>query len=208
MAEENKSGSQSQDNVTKEMEELKSKIADLERQLADKNAAAPTVTVVTPTTDVTIVYRSNSEGTVQIPNLILKFQQFGQEATVNAMQFDEIYGKYYRWFDSGLLSLSPRSKNIAAAKHIKTSDQYGLDASKLEAIGSKDVAYLNKLWTDNPDQSSRITIVSFVKQKIIEGDGAYRNLEKVDLLNRLTGGAFKQEQKEIGGDYHIEQTNM
>ena len=70
-------------------------------------------------------------------------------------------------------------------------------------------AQLEKLWNDNSGTlEHQKSIVSFIKRKFIEGDQAYRNREKIDLMNRLTNGGFEREQDELAGRYKIRPTEM
>jgi len=161
--------------------------------------AQPTINVVAPTTDVTIVYCSESMGYVKLSNIELYFNHYGDEYTLSRSQFDELVGKYRRWFDRGVLAVSYRDCSVAAAKGLPTDKEFGLTSAKLESIGRMNASQLEQLWNENSKSSHRDSIVCFYKRKFIEGDPKYRVREKVDLLNRLTDGGFRREQDELDG---------
>ena len=96
----------------------------------------------------------------------------------------------------------------AAAKQLPTEKEFALDASKLLSIGAMSAPQLENLWNGIKLPSQRESIVLYFKRKFIEGDAAFRNREKVDLMDRLTGGAFKREQDELSGRYKIAPTEM
>ena len=54
----------------------------------------------------------------------------------------------------------------------------------------------------------RQSVISFYKEKFISGDPNYMDRAKVDLMNRLTNGAFVREQEELSGRYKIQATEM
>lgn len=190
-----------------QIEELKAQLAAARSASAPQQAApAPTFTV--PSTDVTIVYCSDSMGYASISNMELHFNQYGEEFILSRSQFDELVGKYRSWFNRGVLAVSSKNIDVAAAKGLPTDKEYNLSFRALNSIGTMSAAQLQKLWEDNPKQAQRDSIVSFVKRKFIEGDAAYMSRDKIDLLNRLTDGGFTREQDELSGRYKIRPTEM
>ena len=171
----------------------------------------PSVNIVTPSTDVVLVYCSDSMGHLATAHVDLTFNRWGEEFTLSRSQFDEVVGKYRSWFDDGILAVSGDTEEgirVAAAKGIKTHKEFYLDAKKLESIGKMSVPQIEDLWEHTTLQKHKESIVTFVKRKFIEGDPAYCNREKIDLFNRLTNGAFTREQDELGGRIKIEPINM
>ena len=204
--------------------ELESELSSVKDQLAEamkviellKNAAATSSATAQPivvnsapaSTDVTIVYCSDSLGYAKISNMELNFNRYGEEFLLNRYQFDELVGKYRDWFERGILAVSSKNLDVAIAKNLPTDSDYALSAKILASIGKMTPAQLEKLWNENSKQSHRECIVSYIKRKFIEGDPDFKNREKVDLMNRLTDGAFFREQDELSGRYKIEPTDM
>lgn len=192
--------------------ELEAQIELLKAQLAlaQQNAAAPAPAPAPTlaTSDVAVVYCSDSLGYAKISNMELYFTRYGEEFVMSRVQFDELVGKYRSWFDRGVLTVSYRNADVASAKGLRTDREVALDAETLESIGRMTAAQLESLWNRINLPAQKDSIVCFYKRKFVDGDAAYRNREKVDLLNRLTDGGFKREQDELSGRYKVDTTTM
>ena len=198
---------------------LEQEVADLKQMIADLLAAKkevapavqPSVNIVTPNTDVVLVYCSDSMGHLATAHVDLTFNHWGESFTLSRSQFDEVVGKYRHWFDDGILAVSGDTEDgikVAAQKGIRTHTEFYLDAKKLNSIGKMSVSQIEDLWNNTTLPNHRISIVTFVKRKFIEKDPAYYNREKIDLFNRLTEGGFIREQDELSGRVKIEPRNM
>ena len=149
--------------------------------------------------EVTLVYLSESLGVVSIDGLTLNCSRYGEQFQVSRIQFDQIVGKYRKWFDDGILAVGDNCVDVAAAKDIKTESEYVLNAKILNSIGKMSASELSKLWDKLTTPEERNSVVLHVKHKLIEGDPVYKDREKIDLLNRLTNGGFTREQIELSG---------
>ena len=149
--------------------------------------------------EVTLVYLSESLGVVSIDGLTLNCSRYGEQFQVSRIQFDQIVGKYRKWFDDGILAVGDNCVDVAASKYIKTESEYVLNAKILNSIGKMSASELSKLWDKLTTQEERNSVVLHVKHKLIEGDPVYKDREKIDLLNRLTNGGFTREQIELSG---------
>lgn len=209
--------------------ELEAKNASLEAQIAELKelilkqqqatgaaaapAAAPVaapqnITFTVPDTNVSVVYCSDSLGHAAISNMELNFNRYGEEFVMSRSQFDELVGKYRRWFDNGILAVSSKNLDVAVAKGLSTDAELAFDAKTLQSLGSMTPAQIEELWNRTTKKAHRDSIVTYYKRKFIEGDEAYLDRAKVDLLNRLTAGGFAREQDELGGRYKISPTEM
>lgn len=209
IADENKTSVQDADH--REFEELKKKNEALERQMQEllallknntQTAQTPVVNVIAPSTDVVLVYCSDSMGYLKTAHVELRFNRWGEEFTLTRSQFDEVVGSYRSWFDQGILTVSGDTEEgikLAAAKGIKTSREVYLDAHKLESIGTMSLNKVEDLWNSCPMEEQKNSIVTFIKRKFIEGDKAYMTRGLIDLMNRLTDGGFRREQDELDG---------
>ena len=186
-----------------QIELLKAQLA-----LAQQNAAMMAQPQPSATGDVAVVYCSDSLGYAKISNMELHFTRYGEEFVMSRTQFDELVGKYRSWFDRGVLTVSYKNADVATAKGLRTDREVALDAATLESIGRMNTAQLTALWEKSTLPAQKESIVCFYKRKFIEGSDAYRNREKVDLLNRLTNGGFQREQDELSGRYRVEKTTM
>lgn len=205
---ENKEKEEIIDQKDKEINDLKQELEGLKEMISllTKNALQ-TTNIPAPSTDVVLVYCSDSPGHLATAHVELDFARWGEEFTLTRPQFDEIVGKYRRWFDEGILAVSGDTEygiKIAASKGIKTHKEFYLDANKLESIGRMTVPQIEELWNKTTLPRHRESIITFVKRKFIENDPLYRNREKIDLFNRLTEGGFSREQDELSGRIKIE----
>ena len=201
-----------------QLELLKAQLALTQKQLEmqmqmNQNSQSTTIapnniTIAAPDTNVSIVYLSDSMGYASISNMELHFNKYGEEFVLSRPQLDELVGKYRSWFDRGILAISSRNVDVAAAKGVKTDAEYALKREQLEALGKMNEAQIEALWNNTPEAEHRKSIASYFKRKFIEGDPAYRMRSKVDLMNRLTDGAFAREQDELSGRYKITPTDM
>jgi hypothetical protein len=185
--------------------QLQAQIKELQ---ADKNSIITSVHTVSTSDDVTIVYCSDSLGYASISGLELHFTRYGEEFVISRSQFDQLVGKYRRWFDEGILAVSYKNIDVAAAKGLKTDKEIGLDAKTLFSIGDMSASQLENLWNSLNLESQKQSVLSYVKRKFIEGDSKFMVREKIDLLNRLTNGGFTREQDELSGRYKINPTIM
>ena len=170
----------------------------------EAQAAAPVTpqfVFTAPTNEVEIVYCSEALGHAQISNMEFNFNYYGQSYIITRSQLDELAGKYYRWFQRGVLAVSSKYVDVAAAKNLPTDKELLLSADTLKALGKKSPAEIQKIWEDAKHSEQRESIVYYAKRKFIEGDPAFCNREMVDLLNRLTNGGFNREQDELNGRY-------
>lgn len=205
--------------VAAQQEALAAATANMNRTLEDGRgfqdtaASTPTATpqnvvFTMPDTSVTVVYCSDSLGYAKISNMELNFTKYGEAFTLTRPQLDELVGKYRRWFDAGILTVSHKNVDIAAAKGLMTDAEVALDPRTLNTIGNMSAAKLEELWNTVDKKAHRDSIVSFYKRKFIEGAPEYLDRAKVDTLNRLTNGGFTREQDELSGRYKISPTAM
>lgn len=193
--------------LKKDNEELRAQIQALMEMMMKNQAAAPVVNMVTPSTDVQLVYCSDSMGYLKTAHVELKFHKWGEKFTLSRSQFDEVVGVYRSWFDAGILAVCGDTEEgikIAADKGIKTSNELRIDAKTLENIGNMTVAQVEDLWNSLSFREHKGSIVTFVKRKFLEDDPKYTRRDLIDLLNRLTEGGFRREQDELDGRYTYE----
>lgn len=161
-------------------------------------ASQPNIIVTAPSTDVTLVYMSDSLGVVMVNNLVLNCTRFGEEFLLSRSDFDAVVGKYRDWFNRGVLAVSSKNLDVAAAKGLKTDKEYVVTEDKLNRLGTMSLTELEKLWNETNAEAEKINIVTSYKRKFIENkEKGYRDRARVDLLNRLTDGGFNREALEL-----------
>lgn len=193
--------------------ELEAKIASLEALLAKAESAISTLTSqatsnpqpvynVPTNTDVTLVYASVSPGYIFVEGagLSLHCTRYGESFVLSRSQLDAVIGKYRHWFDQGILAVADKDYKVAAEKGVRTFGELSLSAQQLDKLGSMSSEDIEKLW-NSVDHAQKQGIVGYYKRKFIENAPGYRNRERVDTLNRLTGDGFTREIDELRNDY-------
>lgn len=189
-----------------EIEALKAQLAEVS---AVKAAPAPAPVVTVASTDVTVVYMSDSLGFIKVGDLELNATRFGEQFTISRNQFDALVGKYRHWFDNGILAVAPENIHVASMKGLRTSDEYAISYDKLEKLGSMSASEIEKFWNSVSTDAHRKSIATFFKRKYIEGiEPGYKDRARIDTLDRLTNGGFSQERSEINGDGKIKAVNL
>lgn len=188
-----------------EIAELKRMIA--ERDLAAENASTPrpatpaasSVYVNAPSTDVVVVYTSHSMGHMEGSQFSLDAQVYGEEFTLSRQQFDELVGKYRRWFEKGVLAVSYRNADVAAAKDLPIDKDNGLTVKELHSLGKMTPDQIEKLWNKVKLHSLHETMVHYFKDQYLAGTEGFRDVARVDAMNRLTNGGFDSEVQAVRG---------
>ena len=201
--------------ATKTKAELEQEIAELKKLIEDlkggvvgitttepteevKPAPTPAYTQA-PTTDVVVVYMSHSLGHMEGKMFSIDASVYGEEFTLSRGQFDELVGKYRGWFEDGRLAVSYRNIDIAAAKGLPTDKDNGLTVKELHSLGRMSVEQIEKLWDKANSLNSRMSIVTYYKDKYLANEPGYRDRARVDCLNRLTNGGFDPEVMALSG---------
>lgn len=195
--------------ATKTKAELEARIAELEKLLAEKSetpvaveqpAAAPTpIVVATPSTDVEVVYTSHSLGHMEGKLFSLDASIYGERFMLSRSQFDELVGKYRSYFDAGILAVSAKYVDVAAAKGLPVDKDNGLSVEELRSMGKMTPEQIEKLWNKVGVENLKMSIVTYFKEKYLEGDPGFRDRTRIDCLNRLTNGGFDAEAQAVSG---------
>jgi hypothetical protein len=180
-------------------EKLDAVLAAQGKQVEAKPAPAPTPSYVPTSTDVTVVYTSHSKGHMEGNQFSIDANVYGEEFTLSRTQFDELAGKYRHWFEKGILAVSCKSAAVAAAKGLPIDKDNGLSVEELHNLGSMTPAQIEELWNKCKFPGLRMSIVTYYKEKFLEGAPGYRERARVDVLNRLTEGGFDAESVALSG---------
>lgn len=193
-----------------ELAELQAKFEEMSRKNAELASKASSLMPSRPassTDDVTLVYLSDSPGYIAAGNVQLNATRMGEEFIVQRRDFDAIVGKYRSFFDMGILAVADADVAVAVAKGLKTASEYGISAKKLEQLAEMTASELEDFWHSLIGDAHKISVVTYYKKKFIEGtDVRFRDMAKLDALNRLTGGAFESERDALRGKWKIEPT--
>jgi len=211
---ENKASEKEVDEKDQKIQTLEAELAEMKAMMkelmASKKDGAPkdraVVQVTAPTTDVTLVYLDDCPGLIQCGDISIRATKMGEEFVLSRTQFDIVVGKYRHWFEKGILAVGDDSYEIAVRKGLKTASEYNFTSDELERLGSMTGAEIKKFWKGLKTQGHREAVVCYFKKHFIEDTPGFRDRERLDVLDSLTGGAFDRERSELLGKFTIERT--
>lgn len=123
--------------------------------------------------------------------VILDFRTFGEEHTFTVQQAEELASKYRSWFDLGIFAFGADADDLAKRLNLKTVTQYSFAGSDfLSRLPELDLYQLKALW-DKMGQGHREFLVEYFKRKILSKDPAFDDIDKIELLNRLSNGGME-----------------
>lgn len=149
--------------------------------------------------DVTIVWMVDWPGYLKGNNFEYFLNTVGEEIVMPRYVFDELVGKYRKWFNDGRLAVSYKNIDVATAKKLKTDKEYVINAATLDSLGSMTDAEIRKLWKSLTTHNEKLSVVTAYKRGFIDEVDGYRDISKVSVLNGLTNGGFSRELEELGG---------
>lgn len=185
------------DNSAQEIAALKAQIDMLMKLVAANNtqpqAAAPAPSQTDPNSFIKIVHlvqRGPGLSTyMKIGNVDFILTEFGEERYLTVQQFEEMLGKYRRWFDSGMLSVAAGYDEVAARYGLKTAKDYPMDSEFVKNLGALRMEEIERMYERLPE-SGKEFIISYWKRKIIAGDPKFKDARKIEVLNRISDGAM------------------
>lgn len=188
--------------------QLEQEIKELKALLAAAAKSAGPTYITAPTTDVAIVYTSDCKGVITYSRGELLCTRFGEEFVLDRASFDEIVGKYRKWFDEGILAVASRFIEVAAAKGLPTDKEYNLTVEKLGKLGKMSSSQIESLWNSIKQPGLKDSIVYYFKRKFMEGDTDYQDRMRIDTVNRLSDGKLSAEIDQLSGRNYIAPTDL
>lgn len=127
---------------------------------------------------------------IQLSNLQVVLTKFGEERVLTLQQFEELIGKHRKWFDDGMLSVAAGYEEIARKYGLKTAANYPIDSEFIAKLGTLNLTDIETMYERLPE-SGKDFILSYWNRKTLEGDPKFRDLRKLETLNRVSNGAFE-----------------
>ena len=127
---------------------------------------------------------------IELTNLTIDMNAFGEERTLDIKQAEELVGKYRRFFDRGIIAFGAGSEDFAKRFSLKTVKDYSyLNKDFVKHLGGLSLTELENLYGKLSEGHKRF-VIEYFKRKILEGDPAFKDIHKIELLNRLSNGAM------------------
>lgn len=182
--------------LKKQMEEQKSQIALLLQLIQQSNQSKPVEASTNPYGNmikiVHLVQRAPGLTTyIALSNLEITMTDFGEERNLTVQQFEEMIGKYRGWFNAGMISVAAGYEKMAEHYGLKTAKDYPINSDFIKNLGKMSMSDLEDIYPRLPE-SGKDFIVSYWIRKTIEKNADFRNVYKLETLNRLSEGACAQ----------------
>lgn len=140
---------------------------------------------------------------IELSNITMDMNAFGEERILDLRQAEEIAGKYRKFFEKGIIAFGTDGDELASRFGLKSVKDYAyINKNFVKQLGGLSLIELENLWNKLSDGHKKF-VIEYFKRKTVEGDPAFKDIHKVELLNRLSGGAmsgttldFKREAEE------------
>jgi len=142
---------------------------------------------------------------IELSNTTIDMSAFGEERILDRRQCEEIAGKYRKFFDKGIIAFGKDGEELASRFGLKSLADYTYIKNNkdfVKQLGNLSTIELENLWNKLAD-GHRKFIVEYFKRQILAKNPLFKDIHKVELLNRLSGGAmsgttldFKREAEE------------
>lgn len=141
---------------------------------------------------VNLVQRAQGLATyIKLSNLEIAMTDFGEERIVTVQQFEEMVSKYRNWFNTGMISVAAGYEKVAERYGLKTAKDYPIDSDFIRELGDMPMNKIEEVYPKLPE-SGKDFILGLWNRKVIEGDPKFRDIRKIETLNRLSDGALDQ----------------
>ena len=184
--------------------------------LESQKSAAPIAVMESASTnslndEVTLVHLiENAPGLtthIELSNITMDLSAFGEERTLDRRQAEEISGKYRKWFDKGIIAFGANGDELASKFGLKSVNDYSyINKNFVKQLGSLSLLELENLYKKVGDGHKKF-IISYFKRKIVEGDPAFKDVHKIEMLNRVSGGAMSGTTLDLQREAEVEAKN-
>ena len=144
---------------------------------------------------------------IELSNITMDLSAFGEERTLDRRQAEEISGKYRKWFEKGIIAFGANGDELASKFGLKSVNDYSyINKNFVKQLGSLSLLELENLYKKVGDGHKKF-IISYFKRKIVEGDPAFKDVHKIEMLNRVSGGAMSGTTLDLQREAEVEAKN-
>ena len=126
---------------------------------------------------------------IQLSNMTIDFRNFGEERVLPLMVFEELVGKYRSWFEKGILAPGPEAGDIARRYGLKVSTDFGVSKELIQKIPYMGLIELEEFY-ESVGQAHRDFILEQFRRGCVTKDPKYKDIHKLEMLNRISNGAL------------------
>ncbi len=170
---------------------LEGKIETLMQMLMDAQSSNKGVAPVSDKdTDITIVHLiqcfDGLKTHIELTNRKIDMSIIGETRTLTYSEAEEIASKYRKFFERGILAFDSKDADFAKRFDLTSCVSNGkVNRDFVEYVGNISVIELEKLY-GGLGEAQRAFLIETFKRKIAEGDPRYKDIAKIQLLERLT----------------------
>lgn len=127
---------------------------------------------------------------IKLSNRSLDMQAFGEERTLDRREAEELCGRHRKLFERGIIAFGSGSDEFAKKFGLKSINEYDyLGENFVEKIGRLSAIELEDLY-GKLCEAHKAFVIEYFKRKIMENDPNFKNVQKIEVLNRLSDGAM------------------
>lgn len=128
---------------------------------------------------------------IQLTNRSFDMVSFGEKRTLDLREAEELVGKYRKLFERGILVFADGCEDVAERFNLNTIKAFSYaDSQFVTRLVGLSVYELENLY-NSVAQGTKQFILEYFKRKWIANDPNFRDIHKIELLNRLSDGAMK-----------------
>lgn len=127
---------------------------------------------------------------IKLDTTSIRFSSFGEERSITYQQAEELAGKCRKLFNRGEIAFGAENSDIAERFGLKSVKDYAFMGSDfVKRLGTMNVYELEDIYNKLCDGHKKF-VIEYFKRKIIDGDPAFNEIHKIELLQRLSNGAM------------------
>ena len=146
--------------------------------------------------EITIIHNRERMGglstAIRLNGLSIDFHTLGEQRVLSWQQFEECVSKYKKFFDKRIILVAPEYKDIAERYNVpvwESSTNNVITRNDLAHLGDMAIDALEKFY-NSLCKEDQAFLCSYWLGKCYEKEPKYYDRYKVELLNRLSDGAF------------------
>lgn len=146
--------------------------------------------------EITIIHNRERMGglstAIRLNGLSIDFHTLGEQRVLSWQQFEECVSKYKKFFDKRIILVAPEYKDIAERYNVpvwESSTNNVITRNDLAHLGDMTIDALEKFY-NSLCKEDQAFLCSYWLGKCYEKEPKYYDRYKVELLNRLSDGAF------------------
>ena len=146
--------------------------------------------------EITIIHNRERMGglstAIRLNGLSIDFHTLGEQRVLSWQQFEECVSKYKKFFDKRIILVAPEYKDIAERYNVpvwESATNNVITRNDLAHLGDMTIDALEKFY-NSLCKEDQAFLCSYWLGKCYEKEPKYYDRYKVELLNRLSDGAF------------------